>query len=267
MRTVGEAMTRQVLTVHPNTPFKEIAQILVGQGIDAVPVVDETGTLLGVVSGSDLTCHEEPAPSIGSLLVHGRTERVHARKRRGRTARELMSSPACTVSPSVGVCEATATMHRRHVGRLVVVDQGHVVGILTRSDVLRVFTRSDAALQDDVETVLRAALGREGEEVRVTVADGVVHLRGHVERTSTACVAASQARAVPGVVDVDDELVRESDDVTSPIAYTGLRAPRRGCERTPSSASRRSAVLTPPPRTAGRRRPRSPGPGCRARWR
>jgi CBS domain-containing protein len=221
MRTVGEAMTRQVLTVHPNTPFKEIAQILVGQGIDAVPVVDETGTLLGVVSGSDLTCHEEPPPSIGSLLVHARTERTHARKRRGRTARELMTSPACTVSPSVGVCEATATMHRRSVGRLVVVDQGRVVGILARSDVLRVFTRSDDALQDDVEAVVRSAIGAAARRVVVTVADGIVHLRGTVERSSTACVAVAEARAVAGVVDVDDELVTEVDDLALPVGYLG----------------------------------------------
>ena len=219
MRTVGEAMTRQVLTVHPNTPFKEIAQVLVGQGIDAVPVVDETGTLLGVVSGADLTCHEEPPPSIASLLVRARTERTHARKRRGRTARELMSSPACTVSPSIGVCEATATMHRRGVGRLVVVDQERVVGILARSDVLRVFTRSDDALEDDVEAVVRSALGAAARGITVTVADGVVHLRGEVERASTAGLAASHARTVAGVVDVDDELVPETDDLAVPVGY------------------------------------------------
>jgi CBS domain-containing protein len=222
MRTVGEAMTRQVLTVHPNTPFKEIAQVLVGQGIDAVPVVDETGTLLGVVSGSDLTCHEEPAPTIGTLLTHARTARTHARKRRGRIARELMSSPACTVSPSVDVCEATSTMHRHSVGRLVVVDQGCVVGILARSDVLRVFTRSDDALQDDVEAVVRSALGAAAQGVVVTVADGIVHLRGEVEQTSTACLAASEARAVAGVVDVDDELVIEVDDLSVPVGHFGL---------------------------------------------
>ena len=71
MRTVGDAMTRQVLTVHPDTPFKQIAELLVGQGIDAVPVVDETGQVLGVVSGSDLTCHEETPPTLGQLLTHG----------------------------------------------------------------------------------------------------------------------------------------------------------------------------------------------------
>ena len=222
MRTVAEAMTRQVLTVHPDTPFKEIVQVLVGQGIDAVPVVDEVGTLLGVVSGSDLTCHEEPPASSVSLLIGGRTARTHARKARGRTARELMSSPARTVSPSVGVCEATAAMNRDHVGRLVVVDDGRLVGILTRSDVLRVFTRSDEALQGDVEAALRSALGRDRRSVRVTVADGVVHLRGSIDRASQACVAAAEARAVPGVIDVDDELVAETDDLTSPLGYVGV---------------------------------------------
>ena len=221
MRTVGEAMTQQVLTVHPDAPFKEIVQVLVGQGIDALPVVDERGELLGVVSGSDLTCHEEPPTTLGHLLVGGRTARTHARKSRGRTARELMSSPARTVSPSVGVCEATAMMNDQSVGRLVVVDDGRLVGILTRSDVLRVFTRSDEALQDDVEMALRVALGPDLQGVHIAVADGVVHLRGHVALSSTACLAASEARAVAGVVDVDDELETETDDLARPVAYLG----------------------------------------------
>ncbi len=95
MRTVGEAMTRQVLTVHPDAPFKHIAEVLVGQGIDALPVVDEHGTLLGVVSGSDLTCHEEAAPSLGRLLTGGLTTISHAPRPAGaRPASSCRARPA-----------------------------------------------------------------------------------------------------------------------------------------------------------------------------
>jgi CBS domain-containing protein len=221
MRTVGDAMTRQVLTVHPDTPFKQIAELLVGQGIDAVPVVDEDGRVLGVVSGSDLTCHEETKPTLTQVLTHGRTTLIHARKARGRTARELMSSPVRTIGPDAGVCDALTRMNRSGVGRLVVLDGGRLVGILARSDLLRVYTRSDESIQADAEQAVREAAGRRGSGIRVLVADGVVHLRGDVERASTACAASAAAHQVAGVVDVEDDVHAEVDDVTVTTGFVG----------------------------------------------
>lgn len=222
MRTVGDAMTRQVLTVHLDTPFKQIAELLVGQGIDAVPVVDEDGQVLGVVSGSDLTCHEESAPTLGQLLARGRTTLTHARKARARTARELMSAPAKSVAPEAGVCDALAVMNRAGVGRLVVLDGGRLVGILGRSDLLRVYTRSDEAICREAEAAVRSAVGPAGSGIRVHVADGVVHLRGDVERSSTAAAAAGAAEAVPGVVDVQDDVVAEIEDVAVMTGFVGV---------------------------------------------
>ena len=222
MRTVAEAMTRQVLTVHPDTPFKQIAELLVGQGIDAVPVVDETGRVQGVVSGSDLTCHEESGPTLAQLLTHGRTTIAHARKARARTARELMSAPARTIGPDAGVCDALAAMVRGNVGRLLVMDGGRLVGILARSDLLRVYTRSDEAIQAEAEAAVREAVGPDGAGIRVLVADGVVHLRGDVHRATTACAAAGAAATVPGVVDVEDDVVAEIDDVAVMTGFAGV---------------------------------------------
>ena len=222
MRTVGEAMTRQVLTVHPDAPFKQIVEVMVGQGIDAVPVVDEKGRLLGVVSGSDLTCHEEEGPTIGALLHGARTALTHARKARARTARELMTAPARTTTPDAGVCDALTAMNRGGVGRLVVVEGGRLAGILTRSDLLRVFTRSDESLQRDVDTAVREAVGDKGAGLRVVVADGIAYLRGEVERSSTACAAAGAAHAVPGIVDVEDQVVAEVDDVAVSEGFVGV---------------------------------------------
>lgn len=211
-RTVRSAMTSEVVTVHPDDPFKQVVQLLAEHRVDGVPVVDETGALLGVVSKSDLTCHEEEPPSLTHLVVGGRGAREHARKARARTARELMTSPARTTTPDAEVCEALREMSRGKVGRLVVVEDGRVVGILARSDLLKVFLRSDEELQREAEVVVRDQLGAEAEGVQVVVADGVVHLRGRVSRTSTAWAAAAAARDVPGVVDVDDCLVGDVDD-------------------------------------------------------
>jgi CBS domain-containing protein len=186
-----------------------------------VPVVDEDGQVLGVVSGSDLTCHEETGPTLTQLLTHGRTAITHARKARARTAGELMSAPARTTTPDAGVCDALALMNRTGVGRLLVMDGGRLVGILARSDLLRVYTRRDESIQADAEAAVRSAVGRAGTGIRVLVADGIVHLRGDVERASTACAAAGAAASVPGVVDVEDDVCAEVDDVAVVPGFVG----------------------------------------------
>ncbi len=208
-RTVREAMTTDVVTVHPDDPFKAVVQVLAKRGVDAAPVVDEKGKLLGVVSGSDLTCHDEDAPPLPSLLH--KEARQHARKARGRTARELMTSPARTLAPGALVADALHDMGHHKVGRLVVVEDGKVIGILTRSDVLKVYLRSDDELRREVEQAVAQNISCPSD-VTVTVGDGVVHLRGWVERTSCSWAACSAARAVPGVVEVDDALTSEVDD-------------------------------------------------------
>ena len=221
MRTVGESMTREVVTVRPDAPFKQVVRHLVEGGVHALPVVDERGVLRGVVSSSDLTCHEERTPSLTSLLVGGRTARASARKARGRTAADLMSSPARTASPEDAVDAALERMRRARVGRLVVVDEGRVVGILSRSDLLRAFLRSDADLARDVGAAVRAAVGRR-HEVQVDVVDGVVRLGGRVELASAACTVGAAARAVPGVVDVDNAVVSQVDDLVALAGMPGV---------------------------------------------
>lgn len=211
-RTVRSAMSTEVVTAHPDTPFKAIVLTLAERGFDALPVVDERGALLGVVSGADLTCHEEEPPGLTSLLVGGKVARQHVRKARGRTAAELMTSPARTIGPDADVCDALRQMTRAHVGRLVVVHGARVVGMLARSDLLRVFLRSDDELKREVEAAVRKAVGATPHDVTVVVADGIVHLRGTVERTTCAWAAAGAARDVPGVVDVDDNLTSDFDD-------------------------------------------------------
>lgn len=208
-RPVRELMTPDPLVVAPETPFLEVVRALLGRGIDAAPVVDG-GRLVGVVSTSDLTAHEEEPASLARTLLGGRSSREHARKCRGRTAQELMTSPAVTVEPGATVAEALRTMSRAHVGRVVVVEGGRVVGVLTRSDVLRVFLRDEAALRADVDAAL-ARIACE-HDVDVSLVDGVVRLDGWVELASCGWAATSAVAQVPGVVDVDDRLSYRVDD-------------------------------------------------------
>ena len=223
--TTGEPRDRLVVCLRPWTGrsggLLPASRRAAAAAPEPLPVVDERGTLRGVVSGSDLTCHEEASPSLVELVRHARTARVHAKKARGRTARELMTAPARTVPPDAGISDALALMGRAKVGRLVVVQDGRVVGMLTRSDVLRVFTRSDEQLAHEVEDRVRQALAGARGTVRVVVADGVVHLRGDVERASCACAAAAAAADVLGVVDLEDDVHAEVDDLTELAGVPG----------------------------------------------
>lgn len=222
---VSSLMTRNVLTVHPDTPFQSVVRALLERGVDAAPVVDR-GRLLGVVSTSDLTAHEEEPASMARILLGGREERRHARKCRGRTAAELMTAPAVTTGPSASVCDALRSMGRHHVGRLVVVegDPERVVGMLTRSDVLRVFLREDEVLAADARAALTSTLTCDSD-VEVSVRYGVVHLLGWVERSSAGWAAVAAVRAVPGVVDVEDTLTYRIDDaLTEQLALHGPMA-------------------------------------------
>jgi CBS-domain-containing membrane protein len=220
---VRELMTAQVTTLQPDATFKAVVRALEDCRIDAAPVVDAGGELLGVVSESDLTCHEETPASWGALLLGGRETRTHARKSRGRTARELMTSPAVTVGPDATICEALALMGKRKVGRLVVVEDGRMVGILTRSDLLRQFLRADEDILRDVEAAVEPVLRGSQSRLEVEVVEGVVRLHGWVERTSCAWAALAAASEVAGVVDVEDDLLSDVDDTV--VHELSMRGP------------------------------------------
>ena len=209
---VRDCMTTDVLTVPPQASFKAVVRTLLGRGVDAAPVVDGDGRLLGVVSLSDLTCHDEQPGGWTELLLGGRERREQRRKARGRTAADLMRAPAVTVEPGTSVCEALATMTHAGVGRVVVAEGGRVVGVLTRSDVLRDYLRDDDALRRDAETAVREAVGERGTRLDVEVRDGVALLAGWAELTSTAWAAEAAVRAVPGIVDVEEQVLTDVDD-------------------------------------------------------
>lgn len=134
---VSAVMRRKVATVRPDTSFQEIACILVGRRISAVPVVDAEQRVLGVVSAHDmLTTWPQP------FRYSQRASRVAAGRAAGRTAAELMSAPALVIDPDARVARAADLMQARNVKRLPVVDEArHLLGIVARSDLLEVYLR------------------------------------------------------------------------------------------------------------------------------
>jgi CBS domain-containing protein len=214
-RKVRSVMTREVVTVGEQTPFTELVRLMAVHKISALPVVDDQGVVIGVVSGADLLRKEEyQQQSEGDGWLARRHQRVARAKAAGRTAAEVMSAPAITIDPDATVPMAAKLLARHGIKRLPVVDdQRRLVGIVSRSDLLRLFLRDDEAIRREVvEQVLIRALWVQPYNVTVGVRDGIVTLAGRVERKSIVPAAVRLTRTVPGVVDVVDHLSFEWDD-------------------------------------------------------
>jgi CBS domain-containing protein len=145
-KTVADVMTPDPLSVQPQTPLKEAIQLIVEHRISGLPVVDEAGKLVGIISETDLVWQEagvDPPPyimfldSVIYLRNPARYEKdVH--KALGQTVGEVMSDQPVTVEPDKTLREAAHLMNEKNVSRLPVLDDsGTVVGILTRGDIVR----------------------------------------------------------------------------------------------------------------------------------
>ncbi|WP_381799324.1 CBS domain-containing protein [Streptomyces niveus] len=205
---VADVMSNPVVAVGPEAGFKEIVETLRQWKVSAVPVLEGDGRVTGVVSEADLLGKEEFRDADPSRLEQMR-RLDDLRKAGAVTAGELMSAPAVTVREDATLAQAARTMAQGRLKRLPVVDgSGMLRGIVSRSDLLKVFLRSDADLAEEVrvEVVERLFLVSR-ENVRVTVTDGVVTLSGRVRDTALVPVVARLVRAVEGVVDVECDLV------------------------------------------------------------
>jgi len=214
-RTVRDVMTADVVTVGAATPAKDVAEALDRRRISGVPVTDDAGRVLGVVTGTDLLhkiTYQDDGEDWPRFL---RRHRVDREKAHGTTARELMTAPAVTIGPEATIVEAANALERRGVKRLPVVDAaGSLVGIVSRADLVKVFTRPDEEIGEEIRTdVVERALLLPPVAITVEVTDGRVTLRGSVERRSEAVLAAALARRVDGVVHLADHIGYLSDDV------------------------------------------------------
>ncbi|HEU5471657.1 MAG TPA: CBS domain-containing protein [Actinophytocola sp.] len=216
--TVASVMTSPAITVGPDSAFKDVVALLAGKKISAVPVVDESGHPLGVVSEADVMAKQEFHGGNDTTPWWSRPRRRTRRhKALGVTAAEVMTTPAITIGAEEPVTRAARHLADKRVRRLVVIDpDGVVIGVVARHDVLGMFLREDPAIQDDIEElVLRKGMWVIPGTVTVAVADGVATLEGTLEHRSAVQVAEHLTSAVPGVVGVHNNLRYTVDDTTA----------------------------------------------------
>ncbi|MEV5378280.1 CBS domain-containing protein [Streptomyces nondiastaticus] len=212
-RTVDELMTKKVVSVGRETPFKEIVKELAQNDVTAVPVVDAGNRVVGVVSEGDLMCKSADQTDPFGRLPVPCLEAWERARAEGTRAEELMSAPAVCARPEWNVVEAARLMAVEGVKRLPVVDEAdRLVGVVSRGDLLRVFLRDDRAIREEiVHDLLERTLELAPSAVAVDVSEGQVTLTGPVQDRGTIPVLVRLCRAVDGVVSVRERIVQQQE--------------------------------------------------------
>lgn len=214
---VREVMTTDVVTATPSMRLRDLAELLIARSISGAPVVNETGSVIGIISEGDLLTKQAERPLTKRRPLEwilGELGDTDTRRRHdATTVAEAMTAPAITISPDASTHEAASMMIDRRVNRLPVVGEGELLGIVTRADLVRAYLRRDAdAVRTIRHDVLRRALWLDPDAFRIEVHDGVATIAGRVDRRSTADILRRLVGLVEGVDRVASRVTWEFDD-------------------------------------------------------
>lgn len=218
-------MTRHVHVASPQTPFKVLVRLIKENKVSAIPIVDQQGMPIGIVSEADLMIKERRHElDSAEDFLHLQKRRHDRAKADGTVASEVMTSPAITVTADTSLSEAAHMMQKKNVRRLVVVDErGRIAGIVSRSNLLQVFLRSDAELRDEIAGILIPVIVLSSPEaIGVEVRSNIVTLSGEVDRKTDGEILVRLTKELDGVVDVVDRLSYRWDDTGASDAIERL---------------------------------------------
>ncbi len=199
---VHELMSTDVVTATPDTSLKEVARLMLGHSVSGIPIVDADKRLIGIVTEADIVHHEALRAS-GDRL--GILHTILGEDEPATTAGQAMTSHVVTTGPEEDHTVAARLMETRGVKRLPVVDvDGHVLGVVSRSDIMTSFARPDELIEDEIQVdILDRILWLEPGTVEVEVDEGSVTLRGTVDKKSDARILEELTKRLDGVVAVD----------------------------------------------------------------
>lgn len=206
--TVKDVMTTRVAAVRKDDPFKDIATLLTWYRVSAFPVLDDDGKVIGVVSEADLLCKEALTATMGGQPKPPGPYHDDFARAAAVTAADLMTTPPVTITPGEPVTGAARLMYNARVKRLPVVsDNGYLVGIISRADVLSVYGRPDDEIgQEITKNVVLDEFHVDPDCFTVTVKDGIVTLEGRPETVRQGRDILAEVWRVEGVVSVRDRL-------------------------------------------------------------
>lgn len=214
---IEDVMTRDVVTVKPDATLKDAARELVARRISGLPVVDDEGRVVGVLSEGDLLFKQRGARERNGRLLGWFVDRRHESedaKLDAHVVEEAMTSPALTIDAGWSLTAAAERMLANGVNRLPVIRGERLVGIVTRADIVRAFARSDADVEGDVQEALELYRDMWSDNARLDarVADGALTVTGNLRQRSEAEILPKLLARIPGVVAVTSELTWTEDD-------------------------------------------------------
>jgi len=220
---VEEIMTKDVITVSPKTPIHEAAGLMVDHGVSGLPVVDDAGSVVGIVSEGDLILREKPRERAPWWrLFFGDAERLarEYQKAHGMTVGEVMTRSLIAVSPDFPIESAALILDQHRIRRVPVVADGQLLGILSRGDLIKALAKAPARAggQPSDEHLVREMRARLAEEPWVSnrgivaqAKDGVLSLWGLVLTETEKSAVETMARTIEGSKGIDSHLVVKSE--------------------------------------------------------
>jgi CBS domain-containing protein len=224
----GDVMTREVVTIGPETPVPQIVRLLLSRGISGVPVIGDSGALVGLVSEGDLLRRvelgtEKRRGSWRAFFTGTATLAEEYVRSHGTVARDIMTRDVISVARTTPLSDIADLMEQNHIKRVPVLEHERLVGIVSRSNLLRAFASQlpdsapeVTAADSSIREALLAELGRQSwsrrAENTVVVSDGVVHLWGLVATPEELRALELAAQGVAGVVAVRNHMVVLSEE-------------------------------------------------------
>ena len=220
---VKEIMTKDVIAVSPKMPIHEAAELMVNHAISGLPVVDDAGTVVGIVSEGDLILREKPRERMPWWKVFfGDAERlaVEYQKAHGTTVGEVMTRSLIAVSPDLPIESAALILDQHRIRRVPVVADGQLVGIMSRGDLIKVLAKAPApaAAQPSDNRLVQEMRARLAEEpwisnrgIVVSAKDGVLSLWGLVLTEAEKSAVETMGRAIEGAKGIESHLMVQSE--------------------------------------------------------
>lgn len=200
---VRDLMTTDVVAVAPTTTTRDAARMMFRYRVSGLPVVDADDHVLGIITEGDFLAMELERAEQGE----GASE-----------VGQAMSDSVLSVPPDLEVMEAARYMHTEGVKRVLVIEGGKMVGILSRFDIVAAFTRPDDLIEDEIrEDLIRRVLFVDPETVDVSVSNGVVTLVGTIGTRTEARLVEELAVRLDGVVGVENRLDWRIDDTGADV--------------------------------------------------
>ncbi|HEV2189482.1 MAG TPA: CBS domain-containing protein [Stellaceae bacterium] len=217
----ADVMVRGVVTVHPETDVVDAIKLLAERDISALPVVDASGELVGIIGEADLLHRveigtERHRPWLQESLTAATTLAAEFAKSHGKKVSEVMTKGVVSATEDTPLAEIATLFERQRIKRVPIVRDGKLVGVVSRSNLIQALASaattgegredSDRRIRDAVLDRLEQQHWTDFGERNVTVNDGVVHLWGLISSDSERQALTALAEGVPGVSAVRDEM-------------------------------------------------------------